>query len=214
MILVVRPSKNLFPTRRVFDMTKGIELRTLVLGPSFMPVSVVPNLYTISAEDAIVRYLNKTCEVIYWYDRHVLTPSRHDLRWPSVIMNTHAPSLKKEIRLKKSALFYRDECECVYCGSPLTMDQMTYDHVMPRDRGGSHSWDNVALACTECNSRKGNQLPKGKWEPKKKPYVPTFFDILNNRKKFPITVDDESWIQFLPGFVNVHVRGKKQEEAA
>lgn len=188
----------------------SINLRTLVLNPNYMPVSVFPNLYTIPVEDAIVRYLNDNCHVVFWYDRHVLTPSRHDLRWPSVIVNNNTRSFNKEVKLKKSTLYYRDHCKCVYCDDVLDSNEVTYDHVMPRVRGGKHSWDNVALACKECNSTKGDSLPQGKWAPKRKPYVPTFFDLLEKRKKFPIIIDDESWKQFLPGFTKLIVRNRKE----
>lgn len=191
-----------------------INLRTLVLNPNFMPVSVFPNLYTIPAEDAIVRHLNGSCTVVYWHNRHVLTPSRHDLFWPSVIVNNNTRSFNKEVRLKRSTLYYRDHMRCSYCDEELEFHENTYDHVIPRVRGGDHSWENVVLACKECNSKKGDSLPVGKWTPKRKPYKPTFFDLLEQRKKFPVYIDDENWRQFLPGFTNTIVRtqGVKEDE--
>ncbi|BDI15303.1 hypothetical protein ANSO36C_11050 [Nostoc cf. commune SO-36] len=48
----------------------------------------------------------------------------------------------------------RDHHTCQYCGSGK---HLTLDHVMPRSRGGSHTWDNVVAACERCNSRKGNR---------------------------------------------------------
>jgi 5-methylcytosine-specific restriction endonuclease McrA len=174
-----------------------------------MPVSVFPDLYTIPVEESIARYLNGNAEVVFWHDRFVLTPSRHDLRWPSVIINNNTRSFKKEIKLKRSTLYYRDHCQCVYCNRDMSIHEITYDHVMPKIRGGEHKWENVSLACKECNSKKGDSLPVGKWEPKRKPYTPTFFDLLEKRKKFPIYVDDENWKQFLPGFTNFVLRTNK-----
>ena len=49
----------------------------------------------------------------------------------------------------------RDKSQCQYCGSRR---QLTLDHVIPRSKGGNHSWDNVVTACENCNSRKGNSL--------------------------------------------------------
>lgn len=187
-------------------MTMSINLRTLVLNPNFMPVAVFPNLYTVPTEDAIVRHLNGTCAVIYWYDRHVLTPSRHDLYWPSVIVNNSTKSFTKEVRLKRSTLYYRDHCRCVYCDRDLDLNEVTYDHVIPKKRGGKHTWDNVSLACKDCNSKKGDSLPVGKWKPKRMPYAPTFFDLLEKRKKFPVLIDDENWAEFLPGFTKTILR--------
>jgi 5-methylcytosine-specific restriction endonuclease McrA len=188
----------------------SINLRTLVLNPNYMPVSVFPNLYTIPAEDAITRYLNDNCRVEFWHDRPILTASRHDLYWPSVIINNNTRSFKKEVSLKRSTLYYRDHMLCAYCSDNLDFHEITFDHVIPKVKGGKHAWDNVVLACKECNSRKGDQLPKGRWEPKRKPYVPTFYNLLENRKKFPIYIDDENWRQFLPGFTEMILRTSKE----
>lgn len=49
----------------------------------------------------------------------------------------------------------RDNYTCQYCGSTR---KLTIDHVIPRSKGGSHSWDNVVAACERCNSAKGDRL--------------------------------------------------------
>jgi 5-methylcytosine-specific restriction endonuclease McrA len=49
----------------------------------------------------------------------------------------------------------RDKYQCQYCGS---RKHLTLDHVIPRSKGGAHSWDNVVTACEACNSRKGDRL--------------------------------------------------------
>lgn len=51
----------------------------------------------------------------------------------------------------------RDKHCCQYCGSTKSL---TIDHVIPRSRGGKHTWDNVVAACESCNSRKGNRTPE------------------------------------------------------
>ncbi|HBL10086.1 MAG TPA: HNH endonuclease [Cyanobacteria bacterium UBA11162] len=51
----------------------------------------------------------------------------------------------------------RDRHTCQYCGSTK---QLTLDHVIPRSKGGKHSWDNVVTACERCNSRKGDRTPQ------------------------------------------------------
>ncbi|MBD2663575.1 HNH endonuclease [Richelia sinica] len=86
----------------------------------------------------------------------------------------HSPSLvlsvPKHIRLKIAAaermwkvppvnrreVLRRDHHVCQYCGSNK---RLTLDHVIPRSRGGTHTWDNVVIACERCNSRKGDRTP-------------------------------------------------------
>lgn len=50
----------------------------------------------------------------------------------------------------------RDKYQCQYCGS---RKKLTLDHVIPRSRGGKHTWDNVVIACETCNGRKSNRTP-------------------------------------------------------
>ncbi|MDY6937079.1 MAG: HNH endonuclease [Cyanobacteriota bacterium] len=51
----------------------------------------------------------------------------------------------------------RDNHTCVYCGS---RKQLTLDHVLPKSKGGTHTWDNVVTACSPCNARKGDRTPQ------------------------------------------------------
>jgi len=50
----------------------------------------------------------------------------------------------------------RDKYTCQYCSSTR---QLTLDHVLPRSRGGKHTWDNVVIACSQCNAKKGDRTP-------------------------------------------------------
>lgn len=170
-------------------------LRTLVLNANYAPVGLFP-LHTIPVEDAITRVFNGTCHVVYEYDRKILTPSL-DICWPSVIARNDGQHIDSNVKLRKDSLFYRDHGVCAYCEKELTVDQVTFDHVMPRKRGGHHGWDNVVAACADCNSRKSDALPEGMWKPKHRIYKPTIYDLLKVRRKFPILVDDRQWVDFI-----------------
>jgi 5-methylcytosine-specific restriction endonuclease McrA len=64
----------------------------------------------------------------------------------------------------------RDNHACQYCGSGK---HLTLDHVIPRSKGGQHTWNNVVAACSSCNSRKGDRLPhEVNMIPKNKPKAP------------------------------------------
>ena len=78
---------------------------------------------------------------------------------PSVIRLSyvvHRP--RPRVRLNKREVFRRDEYRCAYCGQRAT--NLTIDHVVPRHRGGDHSWDNLVTACAACNRRKGGRTPE------------------------------------------------------
>jgi 5-methylcytosine-specific restriction endonuclease McrA len=57
--------------------------------------------------------------------------------------------------LSRRAVFARDDYRCQYCGSRAD----SIDHVLPRSRGGTDEWDNLAAACRSCNSTKRNRTP-------------------------------------------------------
>jgi len=61
-------------------------------------------------------------------------------------------------KLTKVEVFNRDHYACQYCGRQTK--ELTLDHVIPRRRGGEHSWENVVSACIPCNRRKGGRTPE------------------------------------------------------
>lgn len=60
--------------------------------------------------------------------------------------------------LTNSALFHRDNFQCLYCGEYFASHALSRDHVLPTSRGGLDRWENVVAACKRCNQRKGNYL--------------------------------------------------------
>ncbi len=78
----------------------------------------------------------------------VIVLTRHDgLPVPSAVFN-------------RRNLFRRDHNTCQYCGARPGTSELSIDHVVPRAQGGRSSWRNCALACTECNHRKGGRTPR------------------------------------------------------
>lgn len=64
---------------------------------------------------------------------------------------------RPRVKLTKKEIFRRDKFTCQYCGERPAV--LTIDHVMPRHRGGAHSWQNLVTACPSCNRRKGGRTP-------------------------------------------------------
>lgn len=178
-------------------------LRTLVLQPDYTPESFFPlDSSTIPVEEGIVRVLKENATCLLTYNRQVLTPSRTDLFWPSIIVNKAFYKRYDDVRLKHETLFYRDHGICQYCEGELRLTgkrNITCDHVIPDSKGGAFSWENIVAACNRCNQEKDNQMPKGKWMPKRKPYKPTLGELIAKRRKFPITVDDPAWVDYIGG---------------
>ena len=61
-------------------------------------------------------------------------------------------------KLTRLEVFKRDHYTCQYCGKETR--QLTLDHIVPRYRGGEHTWENVVSACVPCNRRKAGRTPR------------------------------------------------------
>lgn len=88
------------------------------------------------------------------------------VRSPNVVLHVPAyirlttsdPKRKWKVPpVNRREVLRRDTHTCQYCGSSKTL---TLDHVLPRSRGGAHTWDNVVTACEPCNSFKSDRTPK------------------------------------------------------
>ena len=102
---------------------------------------------------------------------------------------------KKEVRFTRHNIFERDGNVCQYCGRLFDRRELNLDHVLPRDKGGLTTWENVVCSCIRCNTRKGNKLahevnmalirkPK---RPKWRPFIHLTFG----------SQPDESWKHFV-----------------
>jgi 5-methylcytosine-specific restriction endonuclease McrA len=77
-------------------------------------------------------------------------------RAPSVIrLQHHVRRPRPRVKLTRREIFARDRHTCQYCGRQS--NDLTLDHIVPRHRGGSHSWENLVAACKNCNHRKGGK---------------------------------------------------------
>lgn len=89
-----------------------------------------------------------------------LTGMRTELALPAIIAcdGQRLAPMRIKPPLTNPALFYRDNCQCMYCGMYFDFDHLSRDHVHPRSRGGKDKWENVVAACKRCNQRKGDKL--------------------------------------------------------
>ena len=75
-----------------------------------------------------------------------------------IVLSTFNGRFSKEVRFSRRNIFERDENCCQYCGKRYERSELTLDHVVPRSRGGTSTWNNIVLACIKCNMRKGARL--------------------------------------------------------
>jgi len=82
------------------------------------------------------------------------------IRVPRVILLLFFDRLpKQEVKFTRHNIFERDKCTCQYCGVVFERKDLNLDHVIPRDRGGPTTWENIVCSCIRCNTRKANRTP-------------------------------------------------------
>jgi 5-methylcytosine-specific restriction endonuclease McrA len=115
----------------------------------------------ISVQRAVVLLLKQKAEPIEVDSGAQLHSERMVLDAPVVIRllsYVHVPYERFTVPLSRRTLINRDNHTCQFCGD--TESPLTIDHVVPRSRGGTTSWENCVTACLRCNHRKGNRTPE------------------------------------------------------
>lgn len=83
------------------------------------------------------------------------------------------------VKFRRDYLFTRDGYRCQYCGCIFKPKELTYDHVVPRSRGGKRTWANIVCSCVGCNQKKGDKTPSEANMPLlRKPTKPSWFPAL------------------------------------
>ena len=187
--------------------------QTLVLNRLWQPVNVIgverafallalDHAQVIFAEDESFRVFNagswfefckqidhsKGARIIHTVSQAVIVPS-------VLLLRTYDRILLQEMKFNRQNLLERDDHRCQYCGKIFKEKELNMDHVLPRDRGGVTSWENVVTSCILCNSRKSNRLPKEAGmrllkEPKKPASRPFVSSLYGKRL-------EKSWEHFL-----------------
>ena len=124
----------------------------LVLNADFRPLSYYP-LSLWPWQEAVKAVFLERVDVVAHYDYEVHSPS-FAMKLPSVISLRDYVHQDRPPAFTRFNVFLRDGFSCQYCGSP---DDLTFDHVVPRSKGGRTTWENIVTACAPCNLRKGGK---------------------------------------------------------
>ena len=128
------------------------------------------------------------------YDEKVNSPSM-SINIPSVVALKEYVSRSAVTPFTRFNLFLRDEFACQYCGAG---GSLTFDHVVPKCRGGKTSWENVVAACGSCNLKKGaKDIKSAGMKIMRQPVKPSPEKLMNNGRKFPPNYLHDSWQDFL-----------------
>ncbi len=159
----------------------------LVLNATYEPLCVVPG------RRAVVLVLTHKAVSVSEGDT-VLHSERTTVAVPCVVRLTRYVRVpfRATVPLTRKAVFARDGGRCVYCGGPAS----SLDHVVPRCRGGLHTWDNVVSACGKCNHIKADRgIAELGWRLRRLPTAPSgaAWRVVGGRRV------DPRWRPFLDG---------------
>lgn len=165
----------------------------LILNADYRPLSYYP-LSLWSWQDAVKAVFLDRVNIVSEYDLVVRSPS-FELRLPSVVSLKTFVKPSRHPAFTRFNVFLRDRFQCQYCGS---REELTFDHLIPRCRGGQTTWENVLTACSPCNLRKGSRtIADAGMHPHQMPFAPTVADLHNNGRLFPPNYMHDSWLDFL-----------------
>src|SRR5580700_7475608 len=138
-----------------YGNAQALHAPVLVLNASYEPINVC------AARRAIVLVL-KGVAMAEEENGHFLHAARVAMRVPSVIRLLEYRRIPHQTRaLSRKNILLRDRNTCQYCAVVLPSSELTLDHVIPRSRGGSSTWENLVACCHGCNRRKGNRMLHG-----------------------------------------------------
>ncbi len=168
----------------------------LVLNADFRPLSYFP-LSLWPWQEAVKAVFLDRVNIISEYDRVVRSPS-FEMRLPSVISLKEFVPLARRPAFTRFNVFLRDRFACQYCGVSHAAPELTFDHVVPRSRGGRTPWGNVVTAGQACHLSQGSRLPhEAQMFPRRKPDQPSTHLLQENGRLFPPNYLHESWRDFL-----------------
>lgn len=148
-------NRMLDPNERICQIEKQ---QVLVLSTGYEP------LFRTNWKRAISAILSGRAEVIEEHETLWIGTTSGKIPLPLVvrfvtgIIAARLRTIKRSHKPSKKMLWKRDEGKCQYCSVKVSLSNATIDHVIPRSRGGKETWKNLVIACSKCNSKKGNNL--------------------------------------------------------
>jgi len=165
----------------------------LVLNADYRPLSYYP-LSLWPWQDVIKAVFLDRVDVVSTYDQVVHSPS-FEMKLPSVIALKSYVTQDRPPAFTRFNLFLRDAFTCQYCWAG---EDLTFDHVIPRSRGGRTTWENIVTACARCNLTKGGRTPReANMQPRHAPQRPSAYELQEHGRRFPPNHLHQSWLDYL-----------------
>ncbi len=110
---------------------------------------------------------------------------------------------RRYVRFSRFNIYSRDGNRCQYCGRQYPRAELNLDHVVPRSKGGTSTWENVVCSCHRCNRMKGGRTPveagmrliRHPYRPQWTPFMTETFSLQRYKEWLPFlsAVDAAYW---------------------
>lgn len=164
----------------------------LVLNADYTPLSYFP-LSLVPWTDAVRGVFQEKYDVVAEYEDIIHSPSC-EMFVPSVVALKQYQKIAQRVAFTRFNVFLRDAFTCQYCNGKFETKDLTFEHVIPRARGGQTSWENIVSACEPCNTTKGHHL---EMQPLVVPRKPTLGELRTQALKFPPKHLHSDWLSYL-----------------
>lgn len=181
-------------------MIAATDRRALVLNADFRPLATYP-LSLVTGQEAVKAVYRGRATVVEEWDEVFRSPSR-EIRVPRVIaLNQYVP-INAAPKFCRRSILLRDRFRCQYCGERFDSRDLTFDHVIPRAKGGTTTWSNILSCCVPCNVLKRDKHAnwsgkRGSGRPLKAPRQPTTMELLRAGMEFIDPEIRETWESWL-----------------
>lgn len=173
-------------------------LRTLVLNADMQPLSWAP-LSVWNWQEAFVAVLQGRVTQLRSYDDVRIHSATRAFEVPAVVA-LKSYRKRKRVAFTRYHLFLRDEFRCQYCGQRHDAKDLTFDHVIPRSKGGLTEWSNIVASCSADNLRKGSRTPvQAGMRLLRQPVEPSPMQLDAAARRMPWAKDElhQTWLDFL-----------------
>lgn len=169
-----------------------MEKKVLLLNSTYEPLKILP------WQKAIMLYFGEKATIVSSYDDFDLGTQKFVMQCPAVMVLRRYVNIKnKKVAFSRSNVFSRDNYTCQYCNETPGSNKLTFDHVLPRSRGGITEWNNIVACCYPCNFRKADRTPQEAGMPLlRDPKTPNSFAEL--ARTFRTVSSPTEWDDFLP----------------
>jgi 5-methylcytosine-specific restriction endonuclease McrA len=128
--------------------------QVLLLNISYEPLKI------INWKKAITMLCLGKVEVIEEYTKDIHSIS-FTIKLPAVVRLLKVVKRNRSpVKFSRQNIYARDRYKCQYCGGKFQAEDLTYDHILPRSRGGKTEWENIVTCCMKCNRKKGGRTPR------------------------------------------------------